>query len=303
MQRQSAVFPEIPRARPPLRRSWPSSQGIGEQGRSRTALSPGPPGGGCKPPLKRTFFPRFVCSPLGGLPVPPWPRGSSPAARPFAPATARPRPGPPRSRSRRCRRSDAAASRARRSGPVLRSWSRAGGGPRPGQGTPGYGGASRGVRAGGGGTWEGRRPTPAMRRATDTRTSDRRRAIYRLSRRVSIDLCRPCLAFTWPKVAAHEHAGAPPRTGRVGRRRRNGEDPPLLLPDASASVNASAGFFKRGDCRFWGDGRREGPRAGVCPVRNDPDDPILPEATAPSDRHGIAAARTGPGPTRSGEGV
>ena len=132
---------------------------------------------------------------------------------------------------------------------------------------------------------------------------DRRRAIYRPSRRVSIDLCRPCLAFTWPEVAAHENARGPPRTGRVGRRRRNGEDPPLLLPDASASVNAPAGFFKRGDRRLWGDGRREGPRADVCPVRNDPDDPILPEDTAPSDRHGIAAARTGPGPTRSEEGV
>ena len=139
--------------------------------------------------------------------------------------------------------------------------------------------------------------------ATDARTGDRRRVIYRPSRRVSIDLCRPCLACTWPEVAAHENARGPPRTGRVSRRRRNGEDPPLLLPDASASVNAPTGFFKRGDRRLWGDGRREGPRADVCPVRDDPDDPILPEATAPSDRHGIAAARTGPGPTRSEEGV
>jgi hypothetical protein len=45
------LSPEISRDRPPLRRSSPSSKGIGEQGRSRTALSPGSPGGGCKPPL------------------------------------------------------------------------------------------------------------------------------------------------------------------------------------------------------------------------------------------------------------
>ncbi len=85
MQRQSADLPEIPRDRPPLRRSSPSSQGIGEQGRSRTALSPGPPGGGCKPPLKRTFFPRLVCSPRRSPTAPPWSRGSSPAARLAAP--------------------------------------------------------------------------------------------------------------------------------------------------------------------------------------------------------------------------
>jgi hypothetical protein len=48
-------------------------------------------------------------------------------------------------------------------------------------------------------------------------------------------------------VIAHENAGGPPRTGRVSRRRRNSDDPLLLLPDASASVNAPAGFFKRGD--------------------------------------------------------
>src|SRR5512135_2356953 len=40
MQRQSAEFPEIPQGRPPLRRSSPSSQGIGEPGRSRTVDSP-----------------------------------------------------------------------------------------------------------------------------------------------------------------------------------------------------------------------------------------------------------------------
>ena len=56
--------------------------------------------------------------------MPPWPRGSSPAARLAAPVPARPCPGPPRSRSSsRRRRSDEAVGRARRSGPVLRSWS------------------------------------------------------------------------------------------------------------------------------------------------------------------------------------
>jgi hypothetical protein len=61
-------------------------------------------------------------------------------------------------------------------------------------------------------------------------------------------------------------------------------------------------FSSEGTVGYWGDGRREGPRAGVCPARNDPDDPILPEATAPSDRHGIAADRTGPGPRAAGRG-
>ena len=159
------------------------------------------------------------------------------------------------------------------------------------------------MRAGEGGTWESRRPTPVMRRATDARTSDRRRAIYRLSRRVSIDLCRPCLACTWPEVAAHETAGAPPRTGRVGRRRRNGKDLPLLLPDTSASVNAPAGYFKRGDCRLWGDVRREGPgpacaRSATIPtLRSIPKPPLPPIGTA--------ASPPGPGlgPRVAGRGV
>jgi hypothetical protein len=126
MQRHSAAFPEVLRDRPPLGGDpRPRRRGIGEPVCSRTALSPGLPRGGCKPPLKRTFFPRLVCSPGAVVSrCSPWPRGSSIAARLAAPATARPRPGPPRSRSRRRRWSDAAAGRAHRSGPVLRSWSR-----------------------------------------------------------------------------------------------------------------------------------------------------------------------------------
>ena len=39
----------------------------------------------------------------------------------------------------------------------------------------------------------------------------------------------------------------------------------FFIPDASASVNALAGFFKRGDCRLWGDGRREGTQLHFAP--------------------------------------
>ncbi len=85
----SPLSPEILRDRPPLRRSSPSSQGFGEQVRSRTALGPGSPGGGCKPPLKRTFFLGLVCSPraVSRCPLgrvdrrqpPGWPRPRPPA--------------------------------------------------------------------------------------------------------------------------------------------------------------------------------------------------------------------------------
>ena len=50
------LSPEIPRERPPLRRSSPSSQGIGEPGRSRTALGPGSPGGAASRPCKERSF-------------------------------------------------------------------------------------------------------------------------------------------------------------------------------------------------------------------------------------------------------
>ena len=123
MQRQSAAFPEIPRARLPFEEIL--ALVAGDRGASpfENGFEPWTARGGCKPPLKRTFFPRLVCSPRAVSRCPPWPRGSSPAARLAAPAPARPRPGPPRSRSSRRRRPDAVAGRARRSGPVLRSWS------------------------------------------------------------------------------------------------------------------------------------------------------------------------------------
>src|SRR5512142_2981481 len=65
MQRQSATFPEIPRDRPPLRRSSPSSPGIGEPGRSRTALSPGPPGGGLQTALEKNVLSEARLQPPG----------------------------------------------------------------------------------------------------------------------------------------------------------------------------------------------------------------------------------------------
>ena len=60
------ISPEIPRERLPLRRSSPSSPRIGEQGRTRTALGPGPPGGLQAALEKNRSFQGPVAA-LGGL--------------------------------------------------------------------------------------------------------------------------------------------------------------------------------------------------------------------------------------------